>query len=336
MMITKAVRTFPTIAAAALALASCSSDKPSREDAPQVAIDEGWPDIPESAVFGAPSAVDVDSHGHVFVLHRAGRGWEEPFPETTIEEPTVFMFAANGKLLGQWGAGQFVMPHGLSVDEQDDIWITDVGREQVFRFSHGGTQELALGERGVSGQDERHFGQPTDVAFSQGRVLIADGYTNNRIAVYNREGTFLEQWGEAGDGPGELNLPHGISADDDYIYVADRENSRVQLLSLDGNPVKEFRANQTGRPYAAKPIGSGYVLAIEGRDTVDRMGAIGRLYRPDGALERVFDVGVDPRSGVSLGHDLAIARDGSVYVVDNRADRVVKFELASAGLRGED
>jgi len=324
------------VLAAGLILASCSGGNPAREEAPAVEVVEGWPDIPESAVFGEPSAVDVDSHGHIFVLHRAGREWEEPFPAEPIADPTVFMFAANGKLLGKWGAGDFVMPHGLSVDEDDNVWITDVGREQVFRFSHDGTQELVLGERGVAGQDESHFGRPTDVAFSQGRVLVADGYTNGRIAVFDREGNFLEQWGEAGDGAGEFDLPHGIAADDERIYVADRENARVQVLSLEGEPLDEFRVGQTGHPYAVKPIGSGYVLVVEGRDMLDRFGAIGRLYRSDGALERVFDIGVDPRTGVSLGHDVALGRDGSVYVVDNRADRVVKFELASAGVVTED
>ena len=321
--------------AAALVLASCGG-QPAREDAPEVAIDESWPEIPDDAVFGTPSAVDVDSHGHIFVLHRAGREWEEPFPADTIDEATVFMFAANGKLLGQWGAGQFVMPHGLSVDPDDNIWITDVGREQVFRFSHDGSQQLVLGERGVAGQDDAHFGQPTDIAFVDDRVLVADGYVNSRIMVFDRQGNFVEQWGGEGEDAGEFMLPHSIAADREHIYVADRENARVQIFSFAGEPIGELGTPQTGRPYAVKPIGSGYALVIEGRDMLDRLGAIGRLYRADGSLERVFDVGVDPRTGVSLGHDVAVGPDGSVYMADNRADRVVKFELASAGVPQED
>ncbi|MBX7540234.1 peptidyl-alpha-hydroxyglycine alpha-amidating lyase family protein [Qipengyuania sphaerica] len=324
-----------TCALLGLTLASCSGGQPAREEAPRLDFDENWPDIPDDAVFGEPSAVDVDSHGHIFVLHRAGRAWEESFSAEPIEEPTVFMFAANGKLLGKWGAGAFIMPHGLSVDEDNNVWITDVGREQVFRFSHEGAQQLVLGERGVAGQDGKHFGRPADVAFSQGRVLVADGYVNTRVAVFDREGNFITQWGEPGDGAGEFDLPHAISADAEHIYVADRENARVQVLSLDGEPRGELRAKQSGHPYSAKPIGSGYVLVIEGRDMLDRQGAIGRIYRPDGELERVFDAGVDPRTGTSLGHDIAIGRDGSVYMVDNKAGRVIKFELARAGLEQE-
>ncbi|QZD95018.1 peptidyl-alpha-hydroxyglycine alpha-amidating lyase family protein [Qipengyuania gelatinilytica] len=320
--------------AGALALAACSG--PGREDAPRVEMDADWAQVPDGTAYGELSAVDVDSHGHIFVLHRAGREWKEPFPTDLIAEPTVFMFAANGKLLGKWGANTLVMPHGLSVDDEDKVWITDVAREQVLRFSHDGAEELALGERGVTGQDDGHFGRPADIAFLPGRVLVADGYLNDRIAVFDRDGNFLESWGEEGGGPGEFDLPHSVATDATYVYVADRENGRVQLLTHAGEPIASWKPEGTGHPYAAKPIGGGYVLVIEGRDAEGRYGAIGRLYREDGSLERVFDAGVDPRTGTSLGHDIALARDGSVYMVDNKANRVVKFELATAGLENSE
>ncbi|NNC53603.1 MAG: 6-bladed beta-propeller [Erythrobacter sp.] len=320
--------------AGALALAACSG--PGREVAPRVEIDADWAQVPEGTAYGELSAVDVDSHGHIFVLHRAGREWVEPFPTDPIAEPTVFMFAANGKLLGKWGAGTLVMPHGLSVDDEDKVWITDVAREQVLRFSHDGAEELALGERGVTGQDDGHFGRPADVAFLPGKVLVADGYLNNRIALFDREGDFLEHWGEEGSAAGEFDLPHSVESDANRVYVADRENGRVQVLTHAGEPVAIWKPRGTGHPYAAKPIGGGYVLVIEGRDGAGRYGAIGRLYREDGSLDRIFDAGVDPRTGTSLGHDIAVARDGSVYMVDNKANRVVKFELASAGLENSE
>ena len=122
----------------------------------------------------------------------------------------------------------------------------------------------------------------------------------------------------------------------EFVYIADRENARVQVLTLEGEPVRDLRANPGGHPYAAKPIGSGYVLTIEGRDMAGRQGAIGRIHGPNGQLERVFDAGVDPRTGNSRGHDVAVARDGSVYMVGYAAGRVVKFELASAGVASAD
>ena len=318
-----------TIIASALVLAACSGGRGGREEAPDVVIDESWPDLPDSAVFGEPMAVDVDSHGHIFILHRAGHDDTDGEGAETISEPTVFMLAANGKLLGKWGAGTFVEPHGLSVDGDDKVWITDTARQQVFRFSHEGTEELVLGERGVAGEDQSHFGGPADIAFSQGRVLVADGFSNNRIVVMDGDGNFLEQW--AG-----LTRPRGIAADGERVYVADSGSSAVQVFSPAGEREDEIGADRSGRPYAVKPIGSSYVLVMEGRDGQDRPGAIGRIYRPDGELERVFDAGVDHRTANSIGQDVAVGRDGSVYLVDSGTGRVVKFELAVAGVEDED
>lgn len=154
---------------------------PAREKTPRAAVVAGWPTIPADAKFGQVSAVDVDAQGRVFVLHRAGREWREPFATATIAEPTVFVFdGLSGRLLTRWGAGEFIMPHGLSVDPQGKVWITDVGREQVFRFSPEGKLELTLGERGRTGDGPRNFGRPTDIAFAGDEVFVSDGYTNHR------------------------------------------------------------------------------------------------------------------------------------------------------------
>lgn len=303
-----------------LALAACGA--PAREDVPKAIIDESWPTIPEGAVFGQVSAVAADSHGHIFVLHRAGREWEEPFPAEAIAEPTVFMFSPGGALLAKWGAGAFVMPHGLSIDEGDTIWITDVAHEQVFAFSHDGEQQMVLGERGVSAQDEAHFGRPADVAFLGNRVLVADGYVNTRVAEFDRSGAFLREWGD-------FSTAHGIAVDEERIYVADRENARIQVFSHEGE-LLETRASPGGNhTYGLATLGGGWLVAVEGRDGADRTGAIVRVYRPDGALDRSFDVGLEGE-GTSLGHDIAIGRDGNAYVTDVYGDRVVRFGLARA------
>ncbi|QYJ06531.1 peptidyl-alpha-hydroxyglycine alpha-amidating lyase family protein [Qipengyuania flava] len=303
-----------------LALAACGA--PEREEAPRAVIDESWPTIPEGAVFGQVSAVEVDSHGHVFVLHRAGREWEEPFPAEPIAEPTVFMFSPGGALLAKWGAGAFVMPHGLSIDAGDTIWITDVAHEQVFAFSHDGEEQMVLGERGVSAQDDSHFGRPADIAFLGNRVLVADGYVNTRVAEFDRSGAFLREWGE-------FSTAHGIAVDEERIYVADRENARIQVFSLEGE-LLETRSSPGGNyTYGLATLGGGWLAAVEGRDGADRTGAIVRVYRPDGALDRSFDVGLEGE-GASLGHDIAIGRDGYAYVTDVYGNRVVRFSLARA------
>lgn len=282
--------------------------------------------LPADAVFGEVSAVDVDSHGHVFVLHRAGRKWAEPFPAAPITQPTVFMFdAATGKLLARWGAGTLVMPHGLSVDCEGKVWITDVAREQVIRFSHDGAEELALGERGVTGEGPARFGRPADVAFAGERVLVADGYLNDRIAIFTRDGRYVGAW----DAEGLFDLPHGVVADGNRIYVADREHGRVEVLDNAGRSLAVWGEPGRGHPYSVKPLGDGRFITVEGRDWGNRFGAIIRVYRADGTLLASYDAGL-PGENASLGHDIAIAPGGTIYVADNRGNRVVRFRLPAA------
>jgi peptidylamidoglycolate lyase len=304
---------------ALLALAACDAAPPPREEAPRLAVDSGWPTIPADAKFGEVSAVDLDADGNIYVLHRAGRVWEEPFPTTPIAEPTVFKFAPDGTLLAKWGAGQFIMPHGLSIDAEGKVWITDVAHEQVFRFSPDGTQELVIGTRGETAQDATHFGRPADIAFLGERVLVADGYVNTRVAEFDPSGKFIRDWGE-------FDVAHAVAVDETRIYVADRENARIQVFDHAGK-LAESRVSPAGNhTYSLKPLGEGRLLAVEGRDAADRNGAIIRIYAADGRIERSFDIGL-PGADASLGHDLAIGADGHIYVADVPAGRVVRFQI---------
>lgn len=283
--------------------------------------------------FGQVSAVDIDAQGRVYVLHRAGREWNEPFPTEPISEPTVFVFeGASGKLLARWGDGRFIMPHGLSIDPEGKVWITDVGREQVFRFDPAGKLELTLGERGVSGDDAQHFGRPTDVAFAGEEVFVSDGYLNHRVAVFTRDGRFLRQWGSEGEDAAGLDIPHAIGVRAGLAYVADRENGRIQVTDLRGRLRANWRHRDApGHPYGVKPAASSRVVSIEGRDGADRSGAILRVWRPDGTVERSYDVAL-PGDGASLGHDLAMGSDGMAYIADVYGDRVVKIDLNRMGV----
>ncbi|MCX9146558.1 peptidyl-alpha-hydroxyglycine alpha-amidating lyase family protein [Erythrobacter sp. WG] len=304
---------------ALLAVAACDISPSPREEVPTLPVDAGWPAIPAGAKFGEVSAVDVDAQGNIWVLHRAGRVWEEPFPDTPIAEPTVFKFSPEGKLIAQWGAGVFVMPHGLSIDPQGKVWITDVALEQVFRFSPQGQQELVLGEKGVTRQDAGHFGRPADVAFLGDRVLVADGYVNTRLAEFAPDGSFIRDWGD-------FRVAHAVAADDTRIYLADRENARIMVYDHAGNLIAERKSPAGNHTYSLKPLGAGRLLAVEGRDGTDRKGAILRVYAADGTLEASWDVGLRGEDA-SLGHDLAIGPDGHVYVTDVPGGRVVRVRL---------
>lgn len=302
---------------ASASLAACTQ-LPPREEVPELSVDVDWPNVPADVKFGGVSAVDVDSDGNVFVLHRAGRVWDEPFPAEPIPEPTVFVFSSGGELVARWGEGLFVMPHGISIDSDGKVWITDVGREQVFRFDRDGRQELVIGQRGVSRQDATHFGRPADIAFLGDRVLVADGYVNTRVAEFSRDGNFTRDWGD-------FRIAHAISVDETRIYVADRENARIQIFTHDGKLAESWVSPGGNHTYGLKALGGGRLLAVEGRDGADRTGAILRFYRADGTVEKSFDVGL-PGEDASLGHDLAIGPDGIIYMTDVPGNRVVRFD----------
>src|ERR1051326_9221201 len=127
----------------------------------------GWPVLPENSILDEVSAVAVDSHDNVLVLQRGGRKWPDngPFDQTPIPVPTIFLFdGRSGRLLNKCGENALALPHSITVDAQDNIWIADVALNQVFKFSHDCKLLLKLGERGVAGDDATHFNQPSDIA----------------------------------------------------------------------------------------------------------------------------------------------------------------------------
>lgn len=312
-------------ALACAALAACGAVSPPREDLPRLAVDAGWMKLPAGTRFGEVSGVDVDAAGNIWVLHRAGRAWAEPFPADPIPHNTVFKFAPDGTLLDQWGGGQMVMPHGISVSPDGKVWITDAGREQVLRFASDGRLELELGERGVSAQDAGHFGRPADVAFLPGRLLVADGYVNTRIAELSPQGKFLRDWGS-------FKVAHAVAVDDARVYVADRENARIAVYDHQGKEVAAWASPAGNHTYGLRALGAGRLLALEGRDGADRTGAVLRVYGADGAVEGAYDIGLVGEDA-SRGHDLAIAPGGQVYVTDAAAGRVVRLTLPGKAMQ---
>lgn len=310
-----------------LLFAGCSQP-PVSETIPKADVTIGWAQIPRSAEWGQVTAVDVDSHGHVFVLQRGDRAWVEPFPSAPIAYPTVYMFAPDGALLKRWGAGGLVMPHGLSIGEGDAVWITDAQREQVLRFSHDGAPEAAWGVRGESGDAPDRFGRPADVAPTPDAVYVADGYVHSRIASFAPDGRFLSQWGVPGDGEDGFALPHGIAVAGDRIYVADRENSRIKVFASDGALEAIWRL--PGHPYAVKPFPGGGIATLEGRDAQDRSIAVLRLWNEDGTQLGAYDVAAP--TGTTKGHDFAVAGDGTVFVADVEGGRLLTAKLLTGRL----
>ncbi|MDA0206877.1 MAG: peptidyl-alpha-hydroxyglycine alpha-amidating lyase family protein [Acidobacteria bacterium] len=186
--------------------------------------------MPDGWKFGRVSAVTVDKQGEVYVFHRGKKA-----------DPLI-VFDGEGHYLRSWGKGMFGNPHGLRADPDGNIWVTDNGDHQIFKFDRVGKLLLTLGEKGVAGEDESHFDRPTDIAFAPtGEVYISDGYGNARVVKFSKEGKYLTTWGRHGTGPGEFNTVHSVAvASDGTVYVSDRENNRIQIFDPNGKYLREW------------------------------------------------------------------------------------------------
>jgi sugar lactone lactonase YvrE len=234
----------------ALAAAVAFDNSPNSQPNPYKTVTD-WAKMPEGRTWGSAAGVDIDAHDHIWVAERCGANSCAGKTDDPILE-----FDSSGKLLKSFGGGMFVFPHGLCVDPQDNVWVTDgQGREgkghQVFKFSPQGKALLTLGKAGVAGTDETSFNAPSDVIVARnGDIFVADGHgqnTNARIVKFDKNGKFIKTWGKKGSGPGEFDTPHALAFDSKgRLFVADRNNNRIQVFDQDGNFLEQM--TQFGRP----------------------------------------------------------------------------------------
>jgi sugar lactone lactonase YvrE len=203
--------------------------------------DDGWAKLPPGWGWREVAAVATDRSDHVFVFNRG--------------EHPVILFDRDGKFLSAWGEGIFTRPHGIFVGADDTVYCTDDQDHTIRKFTPEGRLLLTLGvsgrpsDTGATSVDFRTiqragppFHYPTNLAVApEGDLLISDGYGNARVHRFAPDGRHLLSWGEPGSGPGQFRVPHGIAVDGQgIVYVADRENSRIQLFTLDGAFLAEW------------------------------------------------------------------------------------------------
>jgi peptidylamidoglycolate lyase len=317
--------------AAQLGLSSTISE-PSQSLEPNAVFDvhHNWPSLPDGQVLGFVTAVEIDSHGHVFTF-QSFRQWVIPFPEEPEPQFLILMWnGEDGSLIDGWGAGMFRMPHGLSIDENDNVWVTDVARNQVYKLSHDGDLLLVLGEDGVEGWDNGHFAQPTDIEFGiDNSIYVSDGYVNCRIVNFGPDGEYRFEWGTCGDGQGQFYTPHDLAIDDSgRVFVADRENDRIQVFEADGTYIAEWQSGGQWRPYglSLSPADEA-IFIVDGGEQPNGF--------PDRSSVIVLDLSGNQITGFGrfgnqdgqfmMGHDITVGNDGSVYVVDVIGRRLQKF-----------
>jgi hypothetical protein len=216
---------------------------------PQLPVDRIEVKVNPPLALEGISAVTADQKGNIYVIHRPADG-----------DPIVVL-EPNGKFIRSWGKGMFKIPHGIRIDSAGNVWTLDANTSMVYKFTPEGKKllEIAVGE---VPDPTRDFCGATDIAFaSNGHVFISDGYCNGRVIEYDATGKKLNQWGKKGTGPGEFNTVHSIAmGPDNNLYVADRENGRLQWFDQKGKFLGQYNYggqfytvvfSRTGELYAA-------------------------------------------------------------------------------------
>lgn len=213
---------------------------------PFVALGGVWGQLPEGRTWGETSAVYPAPDGrHIWVGERCGAnscaGRDDIDP--------ILLFDLDGNLVRSFGAGLFAWPHGMFVDAEGNVWVTDAAGlgdpppglgHAVYKFSPEGDLLMTLGRKGVPGDGPHAFRRPSDVLVApNGDIFVADGHGaegNNRIVKLSSDGTFLMEWGTTGAEAGELRDPHALAMDSEgRLFVGDRGNSRIQIFDQEGN-----------------------------------------------------------------------------------------------------
>ncbi len=236
--------------AAELALrATVAAAPPLMLEATAIAV---MPPTPGFAL-GMVSWVSSSKDGTVYLLQRG----DAADPVIAIDR--------NGIVLRSWGRGLYVMPHAIRVDPQGNVWTTDAASSHVIKFSPEGKVLLDLVVGGQPTPCRNNFCSTTDIAFAaNGHLFISDGYANARILEYTAAGTKVREWGAPGTGPGQFVLPHSIQIDPaGVVYVADRENGRVQRFDQTGKFLGEWAGY--GKTFGLKADGGFMWLSTQPR-----------------------------------------------------------------------
>jgi DNA-binding beta-propeller fold protein YncE len=295
-------------------------------DAFRYGVISNWAALPPGYSWPEVTAVAIDSRDQVLVFNRS-------------EHPVV-VFDRDGNFLRSWGEGIFTRPHGITIGTDDSVYCTDDLGHCIQKFSADGELLMTLGtpgtpaETGATSIDFRtirfsgkpfHF--PTNLAVApNGELFIADGYGNARVHRFSVDGKLLRSWGEPGTGPGQFRIPHGIAVSrDGRVWVADRENSRLQIFSPDGEFLSEWRDIARPCQLDFDAAGNVYVAELGHRagmwpgttaPSPDATGGRVSVFDPTGRLMARWGGGETPTAPGDFfaPHDVRIDSRGDVYV----------------------
>ncbi|XP_067001360.1 peptidyl-alpha-hydroxyglycine alpha-amidating lyase 1 isoform X2 [Anabrus simplex] len=321
------------------------------DDTLKLKVVPNWPD--SSKQLGQLSAVSVDGSGNIVIFHRGDRIWgaqtfryDNVYNERNkgpILQNTVVVFnATTGLVVEEWGRNMFYLPHGLTVDHENNVWVTDVALHQVFKFSGSASHQplLTLGAPFIPGNDERHFCKPTDVAIStSGDFFVSDGYCNSRIVKFDKTGVQLMVWGRSSFNgflgsvapPNHFLVPHALALAEEreILFVADRENGRIQCFnSTSGIFITQLMSQLMGSrifSVAYAPAQGGLLYVVNGPEIQAQGARVGGFVISLASRQLIGQFNTNGK-GLQNPHDVAVSSDGSqVYVVELNPYKVWKF-----------
>ena len=317
-------------------------------------IGEAWPKLPGGRQVASPGGIDIDVDGEsVWAVLRCGndgtpRG-SQTYCDNSDLDPIV-KFDKDGNVTTMFGKRMFSWPHGLHVDRDGNIWVTEAGGagatpgakpggkpvgHQVFKFSPQGKLLMTLGEAGVAGSDASHFNAPSDVVTApNGDIFIADGHNangNNRVVKLSKDGKFVKAFGKTGYGPGELRGLHAISMDQSgRIFIADRGNQRIMIFDQDGKFLTRW--TQFGMPSDIAFDTNGKVYVADSESDLNENPGWEKGIRI-GDVKSMFvdwfipDMGDNPpiTAGGSGTESLAVDKHGNIFAGEPRPQRLQKY-----------
>lgn len=312
-------------------------------------IVDGWAKLPGGQPMGAVGKADVDRDGrHIWAIVRCEPQEDQArFGDECRDSRmnSVYRFAPDGTVATSFGGGMFIWPHGIEVDPDGNIWVTDavaanrtpkgdMRGQQVVKFSPDGRVLMRLGVAGVAGGGPDHFNSPSDVVVaSNGDIFVADGHNeagNNRVVKFSRDGRYVKEWGRTGYAPGEFRALHAIAMDSrGRIFVGDRGNNRVQLFDQEGKFLAQW--TQFGRPSGIFFDSRDRILVADSEsDDVQNPGwemgiRIGEA-RTGWVTEFISFPWGDPRETRGHGAEfVAVDADGNIYGGEPRPKQLRKY-----------
>lgn len=275
---------------------------------------ENWAKLPDGWQLTDVASVGVDSKDRIYVFNRG-------------EHPMIVL-DRDGNFIRSFGEGLFSRAHGLHIDADDNLYCTDDGDHTVRKCTADGRVLLTIGipKQPAPFMSGEPFHRCTHTALSpKGEIYVSDGYGNARVHKYTPDGRLIKSWGEPGTDPGQFNIVHNIATDaDGFVYVADRENHRVQVF--DGNGKYEAQWNNLHRPCALCCCGGGkqptFIVGELGPGmpvnlNVPNLGP--RLTIVDAKGSRIARLGGEHGAGIEVGkflapHGVALDSKGDIYV----------------------